>query len=514
MTVRSPAYRRWLCPTERSHRILMEDAAVHYEALFNAAPSPFLILVPENFTIVAVNEAYLAATMTKREEIIGRALFDVFPDNPDDPLATGVSNLRASLNRVLAHRRPDRMAFQRYDIRAPASVGGAFQVRWWSPLNTPVLGAHGQITHIIHWVEDVTELVKLREEGSVRDRLLVEEHTAHLEATMARAAAEKAQIEAEVAHSETLASEAQLRTLADAIPTLVWTARADGHIDWYNQQWYRYTGTTPRQMEGWGWQSVNDPKVLPHVLSEWTRSIQTGEPFEMVFPLRGADGKFRQFLTRIAPLKDENGVVTRWFGTNTDVELEHSARAEAEAANKAKSDFLAVMSHELRTPLNAIGGYTELLELGIYGAVTEEQRETLGRVQKSQRHLLGLINTVLNYARVEAGAIGYEISDISIDEVLATCEALIAPQARAKRIELSYEIHSRHIVRADRDKVQQIVLNLLSNAIKFTQPGGRVWISTESYDESLRVRVSDTGIGVAAENYERIFSPSCRSMRV
>ncbi len=114
-------------------------------------------------------------------------------------------------------------------------------------------------------------------------------------------------------------SEEQFRTLAEAIPQLCWMAHGDGHIFWYNQRWYTYTGTTPEQMEGWGWQSVHDPLALPLVLGRWKTSIATGEPFDMVFPLKAADGVFHPFLTRITPVKDSRGRVVRWFGTNTDV---------------------------------------------------------------------------------------------------------------------------------------------------------------------------------------------------
>jgi PAS domain S-box-containing protein len=114
-------------------------------------------------------------------------------------------------------------------------------------------------------------------------------------------------------------SEAQFRVLANAIPQLCWMANADGWIFWYNQRWYEYTGTTPEQMEGWGWQSVHDPEVLPKVLERWKASIATGEPFDMAFPLRGADGVFRPFLTRVMPVRDSGGKVVRWFGTNTDI---------------------------------------------------------------------------------------------------------------------------------------------------------------------------------------------------
>jgi PAS domain S-box-containing protein len=114
-------------------------------------------------------------------------------------------------------------------------------------------------------------------------------------------------------------SEAQFRTLADAIPQFCWTTRADGWASWFNQRSYEYTGATPEQMEGWGWQSVIDPEVLPKVLERWRRSIATGEPFDMVFPVRAANGTFRHFLTRVMPVRDREGKVARWFGTGTDI---------------------------------------------------------------------------------------------------------------------------------------------------------------------------------------------------
>ena len=121
----------------------------------------------------------------------------------------------------------------------------------------------------------------------------------------------------------TIPNAADFIALADNLPQLAWMATADGWIFWYNRQWYDYTGTTPAEMEGWGWQSVHDPAVLPAVLERWKGAIATGEPFEMVFPLRGADGVFRPFLTRVQPLKDEQGRITRWFGTNTDISEQH-----------------------------------------------------------------------------------------------------------------------------------------------------------------------------------------------
>jgi signal transduction histidine kinase/PAS domain-containing protein len=185
-----------------------------------------------------------------------------------------------------------------------------------------------------------------------------------------------------------------------------------------------------------------------------------------------------------------------------------SARRSAEAASRAKSEFLAVMSHELRTPLNAIGGYAELMEMGLRGTVTGEQRSDLERIQRAQRHLLGLINGVLNYAKVDAGAVHYDIGDVDVDEVLATCEALVTPQTGAKRLVLRrIPTEPRVTVRADREKMQQVVLNLLSNAVKFTDPGGRISLDCVARPESVAVRVIDTGRGIAADHLERVFQP-------
>ena len=134
--------------------------------------------------------------------------------------------------------------------------------------------------------------------------------------------------ERRVAEKALQASETRLTSFADSIPTLAWMANGDGWIFWYNRRWYEYTGTTPKEMEGWGWQSVHDPEMLPSVLERWTGSIKTGSPFEMIFPLRGADGVFRSFLTRVVPVKSETGAVTEWFGTNTEIDELQRTREE------------------------------------------------------------------------------------------------------------------------------------------------------------------------------------------
>jgi PAS domain S-box-containing protein len=151
------------------------------------------------------------------------------------------------------------------------------------------------------------------------------------------------------------------RDLADNLPTLCWVANADGHITWYNRRWHDYCGTTAEQMEGWGWQAVHDPDVLPAVMERWTGSIATGEPFEMVFPLRGADGVFRPFLSRIVPQRDEAGVLRRWVGNNVDISAQvavedelRRSREELERVNRAIAEREAFLSSVLSSSTDCI----------------------------------------------------------------------------------------------------------------------------------------------------------------
>ncbi len=303
-------------------------------------------------------------------------------------------------------------------------------------------------------------------------------------------------------------SESQFRALADSIPQLAWMAFADGSIFWFNQRWYEYTGTTPEQVVGWGWQSMHEPSVLPLVLERWKASIVSGARFEMEFPLRGADGRFRWFLTRVEPLRDREGRLVRWFGTNTDVQSLREARDAAEAANRAKSDFLAVMSHELRTPLNAIGGYAELLELGIRGPINDAQRHDLERIRASQQHLLGLISGVLDMSRIEAGRVAYDLEPTPVAPYLEEIIGLVAPLAATKTLSLEHEAGAPGLaVLADREKLRQILLNLLSNAIRHTPPKGRITIAAEERGDVVALVTRDTGAGIPADALERIFEP-------
>jgi hypothetical protein len=185
------------------------------------------------------------------------------------------------------------------------------------------------------------------------------------------------------------------------------------------------------------------------------------------------------------------------------------ARSRADESNSAKSQFLAAMSHELRTPLNAIGGYTDLISMGLAGPVTPQQLEHLVRIKRSQEHLLGIINDILNFSRVEAGQLTYDLGPLAVRELVHTVMLMIAPQARAKGLSLSDAPCEGELTAwADPTKVDQILLNLLSNAVKFTPSGGRIDVSCTAYGSArVAIRVRDTGRGIPASQLDSIFEP-------
>ena len=219
----------------------------------------------------------------------------------------------------------------------------------------------------------------------------------------------------------------------------------------------------------------------------------------------------------ITALRDKTGrlvafaKVTRDLTERREAELRALADArrvaESELANRAKSDFLAAMSHELRTPLNAIGGYADLLLAGIGGALSEQQREYLQRIRGGQQHLLGIINDILNFTRIEAGQVTYELRPVSLGAVIDRVLPLVEPQSTLKVLTLvrSTDVDARAI--CDQGKVEQILLNLLSNAVKFTDAGGRIEVSCRPAGERVELAVRDSGVGIEPSKQRAIFEP-------
>ena len=321
---------------------------------------------------------------------------------------------------------------------------------------------------------------------------------------------------AEEARSE---SEARFRSFGDSISQLAWCAHANGFIHWYNRRWYEYTGTTPEQMEGWGWQSVHDPAFLPEVLEKWQATLSSGEPLEMEFPLRGADGKFRTFLTRVAPQRDAAGNVIQWFGTNTDIsyriEFENLlcenadalrlARDSAEAATRAKDEFLAALSHELRTPLTPV--LLLAAEMEQAPDLPETVRSHFAMIRKNVELQARIIDDLLDLTRITHGKLALRLEVVDVHGLVEHALAILLSEGKAKGITIVLELNAAaHHANGDAVRLQQVFWNVLKNAIKFTPQGGRIAIRSWNEGPSLRVATTDSGMGITPEEMPRIFT--------
>ena len=351
-------------------------------------------------------------------------------------------------------------------------------------------------------------------------RELVARVNAHLGLAAAR---REAAAEVERAH-------AALTNLFRQAPSIICVLRGPDHVfEMANDAYQRLVGH--RELIG---RSIRE--AIPEAEGQGyfellDRVYQTRETFvgrERPVGLReSSDGSFQQHFVDFVyqPIIEADGSCSGIFVQGVDVtdqvrarsEIERAraaadaARQAAEDANRAKSDFLAAMSHELRTPLNAIGGYAELLEVGVHGPLNEGQRAAIGRIRRSEEVLLGRINDVLNFAKIEAGRMEYDVRVMPLAEVIASVGPLIEPQLAAKRLAYAAHVAPDVIVRADRDKLQQILLNLLSNAVKFTESGGRVSVDIGTRAGApagyALLRVSDSGIGIPRDKQDTVFDP-------
>lgn len=316
-------------------------------------------------------------------------------------------------------------------------------------------------------------------------------------------------------------SEERFRTMANAIPQLAWIAHADGYIYWYNERWYEYTGTTPAEMEGWGWQSVHEPAVLPEVMRRWSAAIAMAEPFEMEFPIKAADGHFRRFLTRVNPLFSADGQLSQWIGTNTDVdELKHAEETvlqlnatleqrvaartrEVETANKELEAFSYSVSHDLRAPLRAMHGFAGLA-IEEYGPqLPPEARRYLDRISAGAERMGQLIDDLLAFARLGRKSVTRQ--QVNMSELVAEVMNDLAPQLEDRLVDV--QIEPLPPCNGDPALLKQVWTNLISNAVKYTRrrEEARIEISATVDNGAVTYTVRDNGTGFDMRYADKLF---------
>ena len=475
-----------------------------FQRLFDSAPALFLVLRPdEKFTILDASNAYMRATYTERETIVGRPVSEVFPDNPEEPDATGAANLHASLKRVIAERRPDTMAVQKHDIRRPNSAGGGFEERYWAPVNAPVFGADGQILYIVHRVEDVTELV------TANQALAREGETMRLEVLLRGKDLQEAN--------------RQLREVTEQFQAMyeqglfAGRLRLDGTVIDVNRACVEVCGfdradIIDRPFWDCGWWN-RSPQIQARVRDAVMQAV-SGTPSRGVSRYFWADGSEHIVDFACMPIKDSAGRVVIVVPTGMDiterVQAEENRRVlEAERRrsealaeiDQAKTAFFSNVSHEFRTPLTLILGSLE--DLSTRAAASDRAR--LGLVHTNALRLLKMVNTLLEFSRVQAGRLQatYQPTDLpSLTRSLASNFTFACEKAGLK---LTVDVGSlSEPVFVDPQMWEKIVLNLVSNAFKFTF-NGEICVSVGADGTHAILRVRDTGTGIPQSELPLIF---------
>jgi PAS domain S-box-containing protein len=293
---------------------------------------------------------------------------------------------------------------------------------------------------------------------------------------------------------------------------------ADGHIMTWNAGAQRFKGYLAHEIIGKHYSLFYPPEDVAsgkpaHLLEQ---AIRHGRVEDEGWRIRKDGSRFWADVV-ITALRNETGQLVGFAKVTRDLSERRAAEqraiadarriAQIETSNRAKSEFLAAMSHELRTPLNAIGGYAELIEMGVAGAVTEQQHEYLTRIRNGQRHLLAIINDLLNFSRIESGQVAYDLEDVELHKLVESIVELVTPQATAKRINMVHGPCHQAGARSDRLKTEQIVLNILSNAVKFTPDGGTVRTTCGTTDEQAWIAIGDSGPGIPMDKRDEIFEP-------
>lgn len=303
--------------------------------------------------------------------------------------------------------------------------------------------------------------------------------------------------------------EEEFRAMADNIDQLAWICDETlGNVTWYNQRWLDFTGLDLEQMKGWDWSKVQHPDHVTRVVAGVKQSSESGEPWDDTFPLRSKNGDYRWFLSRAVPIRNADGRIVRWFGTNTDVteqrEIEAALRereAQLQVAARAKDEFLAMLGHELRNPLSPIVTTLELMKLRAPNTLAQERRV----IEKQVQHLSGLIDDLLDVARIVRGTLEITSVSVTIDEVVAVAVETSQPLFEERNQTLHVTVERGLMVKGDPRRLVQVLVNLLTNAAKYSPRNSEVELKAAADNGEVVLRVRDEGQGIDPGLLETVF---------
>ena len=418
-------------------------------SLFQQAPAAIAVLQGATLRYELANPRYQQVSARTAQQLIGKTIREVYPGAE----GRGVVEL---LEKVFTSGVP--YIGDAFPATFDRSGTGVMETGYFNFIVQPLRGLTGQVERVLIHAVEITEQI------------------------VARKRAEE--------------SEVRFRTLADNISQFAWMADEKGWVFWYNQRWYDYTGTTLQEMQGWGWQQVHHPDHVARVVEKIRHCFATGEIWEDTFPLRGKDGTYRWFLSRAIPIRDEHGVVMRWFGTNTDI-------TEQKHLEQQKDEFLGIASHELKTPVTSLKGYTQLLERRFRLAGDDNSSALLKRIDAQINKLTHLINDLLDVTKIESGHLLFRKTTFDWNTLIQEVVEEIQHTASGQTIVL--QLAPSVMIFADRDRIGQVLTNLLTNALKYASQTKTIIVKTVLTERAIISSVQDFGIGISKEKQAHVF---------
>lgn len=446
---------------ERELRETAEAERSQIRELFLNAPAGIMVTTGPEHRITLANRQYVELIgRTSSAEIVGKPIREAIPELEHQPFFGWMDEVYRS-----------GVPFIGKEVLARLKRGplGAEEEAYFNFVYQPHRSMEGRIDGLLIHSFEITEQVRARQETETREQ--------------------------------------QFRVLADSIPQLAWMANPDGSRFWHNRRWYEYTGKTPGLAEGWGWQSAHDPALLPTVLAHYKHSMKTGEPFEMTFPLRRADGEFRLFLTRALPVRDPAGTIVRWFGTNTDVESQRKSEAGLRQAEKlaVAGRLAASIAHEINNPLEAV---MNLIFLARLTAVDEETAGYLTSAEEELGRVSQIASQALRFHKQQSCAMPTDMVEL-LESVLALYRGKLA----RNKIQVKLETENCPLLVCYAGEIRQVLANLVGNAADAMSNGGTLRLRVHSvsdwrgHEPGVRVTISDTGHGMSADTRRHIYEP-------
>ena len=435
-----------------------EKSETKFRMLMENTPVGTCFLVGRELIVEVANDMTLGY-WGKTKNVIGKKLAEAIPELEGQPFLQQLDEVFTT-----------GVTYEAKNALAQLEVNGVLRNYYFDYIYKPIRNDAGEVYGIVSIAIDVTEQV--------------------------------------IAEQKLRISLEQFSAMADNISQLAWMVDDKGSLYWYNQRWYDYTGTTFEEVQGWGWQKLHDPDTVDATTAHFKACIEAGTDWEDTFVLRGKDGIYRWFLSRAVPIKDNNGKVIRWFGTNTDITEQIETNKKAEEATQAKQQFLSNMSHEIRTPMNAVIGFTNVL---LKTELDEKQRKYINAIKVSGDSLIVLINDILDLAKVDAGKMVFQNIPFQLANSLSTILNIFEIKVQEKNTKLitKYDPNIPEMLLGDPARLHQILMNLMSNAIKFTTEG-QITVSVDLVNEdeqkaTISFSVEDTGVGIDSDKLEAIF---------